>query len=891
MRLSRFLLLIVLAIPASARVISYAPYSDRISRSAHHERTTRWFLLSEESRGYEVVLYDSAGVHEPRVVASGPWQAPQTALYERKNAPDAPPMLLVGEALSVDGGLTWKALDDADFEWSFQRWDFDTGGPFVHGLATGILPGTDEIPFVIGGDGHSEILAVHASGDVTILHDHASLVGRNAAGDRFLINAHGEILTVDLAGRTTPVTNLGWGGHYSGWLTRDGSAYLQAARREGRYLSFYRNGWRQFVAGPSEQWAAYESDESEFPEMTSFAIPTHDFEGAWIIQRGEGEPTTLSRHTPERGLEVMWSDPSGPKVEALIAGASGNTLLIQVHRDSPVFQQVPRPVRYFVDPALAVWKVGQPMPARYDELYMREEWNKGFIHVDVDRLESGEPFVFNGGVFDPEVGDVIISAGGGGGDVIQEWGAVRASLRQRLVVPGVARTRGAFDSQWFTDVTIYNPFDEAQEVEIRFAAIGEDDVRAPLPGRSITIALAPQEIRVLDDVLRLFGVDDGGGALHVLPAREVNVTSRTYSRSAKGTYGFGMLAIDFYNAAGPHFPLTFTGAFPGPGFRTNVLLTDTSGRGAQTVMRAHRGATIVNGQPIVTPANGTAQFNGIGLTPDGPVAAAQRSGALRIETTRGTTIPLVVAIDNRTNDPLYVSPDLDNEVPRMIPAIGHLDGSHGSRFRTDLYLFNKDGTNRTVVLEAIPWDSSGGGPRSVSLRLQGNEAQMIPDALMTLFGLSGIARLRFDAGVYVTSRTYSVDASGATYGCLIPPLNAFQTASQNERLEIVLAAGAGFRTNLAVVRAAERAALKFGQGQIEIYDEAGVLLDRRSFELRDRLGMQINDILAPHDGLARRAARIVVEVAGPDPIAAYATVVDNATNDTTYYAGQLGAKN
>jgi hypothetical protein len=308
-------------------------------------------------------------------------------------------------------------------------------------------------------------------------------------------------------------------------------------------------------------------------------------------------------------------------------------------------------------------------------------------------------------------------------------------------------------------------------------------------------------------------------------------------------------------------------------------------------MRAHRAATVVNGQPLVTPANGTAQFNGIGLTPDGPVAAAQRSGALRIETTRGTTIPLVVAIDNRTNDPLYVSPDLDDEVPRIIPTIGQLDGSHGSRFRTDLYLFNK-GTQRTVVLEAIPWGgSSAGGSRSVSLTLRANETQMIPDALMTLFGLSGIARLRFDAGVIVTSRTYSVDASGATYGCLIPPLNAFQTAAPNERLEIVLAAGEGFRTNLAIVRAAERAKLNFGQGRIEIYDEGGVLLDRRSFELRNEIGMQINDILAPHDGLARRAARIVVEVAGPDPIAAYATVVDNATNDTTYYAGQLGAKN
>src|ERR1700741_5458095 len=213
LRLKRFLLLIVLAIPVSARVISYAPYSNRVSRSAHHERTTRWFLLSEESTGYEVVLYDSAGVHEPRVVASGSWQAPPTALYERKKAPDPPPILLVGRKLSIDGGLTWKTLNDPYFDWSFEPWDFDTGGPFVHGLATGILPGTDAIPFVVGGDGHSEIYAVHANGNVTVLYEHAGLVGRNATGDKFLINDHGEIFTVDLAGRTTFVTDLGWGGY------------------------------------------------------------------------------------------------------------------------------------------------------------------------------------------------------------------------------------------------------------------------------------------------------------------------------------------------------------------------------------------------------------------------------------------------------------------------------------------------------------------------------------------------------------------------------------------------------------------------------------------------------------------------------------------------------
>ena len=171
---------------------------------------------------------------------------------------------------------------------------------------------------------------------------------------------------------------------------------------------------------------------------------------------------------------------------------------------------------------------------------------------------------------------------------------------------------------------------------------------------------------------------------------------------------------------------------------------------------------------------------------------------------------------------------------------------------------------------------------------------MIPDALMTLFDMSGLARL-FYRGAQVTSRTYNVEADGATYGCLIPGLNSFQGVSRGERVELVVSAGEGFRTNLAIVNTAEPNAPGWALGTIEIYDQAGALIGSRPFGLFQRVGTQFNDILAPSGGVAHRAARIVVHVentsAGVGPIAAYATVVDNASNDITYYAGQLGATN
>jgi hypothetical protein len=896
-RLYAFLLLVCAATPVAARIISYAPYSDRVSRSGHHERTTRRFLVIEEISfsSRELVLYDSAGLDEPRVIP-----VPATiallyaALYEPKKTPEAPPVILVGGYLTTDLGLTWQKKIQEYWIPLAPAWDFDTGGPFVQGLGSSILPGTDEVPFVVSTANH-EVWAVPMIGNAILLEEQASLVGRNAAGTRFLIHTPTDIRVASPYGYRDVVTQVPATGHYTGWLTDDGSVYLVAARAQGRFLSFHRENRHDFIAGPYGSEPALNGSGAVFPQMASFAVPTHDFNGAWIIQRQWNRPTTLSRHTPAEGLQTMWEDPSRPEVEALIAGASGETVLIQVHRDRP-FPEPEQPDYLPADPALAVWKVGDPMPADYDELYLAEQPDKGFVHVDVDRLTAGEPFIFNSGllVTDTEAGDVS-SGGGGGGDIIQEWGVVRGSLKEHLVLPGVARTYGAHGSRWFTDVTIYNPFDEPQNVELRFVAMGEENSGVPLAG--LVLSLAPREIRVIEDVLQSFAVENGGGTLHVLATRTANVTSRTYSRSAAGTYGFGMYAIDFFTATGPRFPLTFAGAFAGEHFRTNVLLTDTSGRGAEAELRSHRGpASITGGSTITAPAGGTMQFNGVTLQPDGPVAAALKGGALVLETKRGTLIPMVIAIDNRTNDATYLPPDVATEARRVIPAIGHLDGAQGSRFRSDLYLFNGEAEESSVSLQAFHWNSNTS--REVMLNMQPHESRIIPDALMTLFGMTGLAQLRFQStrswgtvpgGVRVTSRTYNVDAAGATSGCLIPPFNGFNSASSEERLEIVTPVPAGFRVNLGLVNL--ETIPDAHSFMVEIFDEAGKFIGSLTPEMTSGAGVQVNNLFGSTGIAAPRAARIVVR--GQDygqMFGAYVTLTDNLTNDTLYLPAQLGAK-
>ena len=906
---SLFVLSFVLVIPAFARVVSYAPYTDRVAVPAFQARTARYFVLIEaksdemsERRPNELVLYDSTGAEEPRVIApKGSFLYEQAALYERgdgspvvlaigynflSNAPVAPPVMRVSE-----GGGAWRDVEGVGAFHPLQVLDTDTGGPYTHGLFAPIVIGNDSWPFIVslGGNG---VWAVGGNGTARAIYraTDARVIGRNAAGDRFLVHSANAVWITSADGPATKLASVDPTGAFAGWITSSGAAYVEMLRNEGRFLYTVSGGQLTFVAGPTDTAPpVLGAPPIAFPTMRFFAVPTADYEGAWTIHRETGKPTRLSRHTISNGLQTMWTDVSGPQVEALIAGRTGQALLVQVHRERDGIE-LSRP---FIDPALAVWRVGQSAPRDYDELYLNESWNKGFVHVDVEEIESGKPFVFNSGFTQAAPPSRVSPPISGGGDVIQEWGVVRGSLKQRLVIPGVARLRGAFDSFWVTDVTVYNPLDTPQQVEVQFVPLG---TQLTASARTVTLALEPFEIRAVPDALQaLFGMADGGGTLHFLPATGISATARTYSRKGNGTFGFGMQAIDFFNAAGPRFALSFAGAFPGQHFRTNLLLTDTSGRGTHAKLQAFgvTGFTGTSDAALATPPGGTVQLNGAG--PGFGLGSTDGAG-LVVQPTSGTAIAAVVAIDNRTNDPTYFPPDLPAAIVRAIPVIGHLDGANGAKFRSDIYLYNPDERTRTVALGAKKWDSED--RRVVSFTLLPHESRVIPDALKTLFGMEGLARLRYATnpdwpggeGVRVTSRTYTAEPSGATYGCLVPPLNNFQIGTSGDRLEILgISGGPGFRSNIGLVHL-DDFAQRNPTVRLTIIDHQRKVVDSFSVQVPARGGMQINDIFGSRGLTPPPAALLIIEILEGDQIGAYATLTDNVTNDSTYLGAQLGAQ-
>ncbi|MCA1732812.1 MAG: hypothetical protein LC732_04340, partial [Acidobacteria bacterium] len=459
-----------------------------------------------------------------------------------------------------------------------------------------------------------------------------------------------------------------------------------------------------------------------------FAVPTHDFDGAWMVQRNSGAPTRLLRHLPGAGVEQMWQDITGPEVEAVHVASSGERLLIQVHR--------PRAAdgRVIIDPALAIWEIGSPMPRNYDELFLAEGPAKGFVNLDVDAAALGAPFVFDSAPLTQSGGGVPISpAPPGGGDVTQEWGVVRASLQQTLVLPALARLPGAFDSYWKSDVTVWNPDTEEMTLTLRFApSDGTADQE-----RELTVAAG--ELTYVPDALHTwFGLESGGGALFIEPplGRAIGITSRLYTETPEGSFGMGVSPVDLYAASSARYFLTFAGAFQGTSTRTNLLVTDAGGHGSSFGVKAS-GPTGFTGRTDAefgVPAGGQIQINDLAT-----VLGVSGQAAARFETLGGFTIPSLVSIDNRTNDPTMFPPDVVSGVMRVIPMIGHLDGANDSRFRTDLYLYNPADKLKSVNLSAKSLDVDE--PEShVNFTLLPFESKVIPDVYKMAFNKEGLGR-------------------------------------------------------------------------------------------------------------------------------------------------------
>ncbi len=148
-----------------------------------------------------------------------------------------------------------------------------------------------------------------------------------------------------------------------------------------------------------------------------------------------------------------------------------------------------------------------------------------------------------------------------------------------LLFPVVARTAGAGDSQWVSDLTVHNLLDESITVGLQFFPADQaNEFDADFPDR---IELGSRETSIVEDVLaEVFGYDtDIKGMLLVTanagmidgnnPDANIAAITRTYNAAdPDGTYGQSVPGLDLFFPLSA--PVLATGARFDETYRSNV---------------------------------------------------------------------------------------------------------------------------------------------------------------------------------------------------------------------------------------------------------------------------------------------------------------------------------
>ena len=850
------------------------------------------FVREFSNGGIRAIVYDSQGIEPPRDVTPGgrplqvldgsaAWEEPGGALRLLLHASaDASGVYSsqMKHLYSPDGGASWQLV------------------PFPSEWLAGIRLGNSDVPFVVAADDGDDggIFAIHANGGVdrlTPVGQAGALLGSNLAGTVFLallnlappgnsVQQPDRCVTLDLSGTMREIFNtehFAWTPSLDGWIDPDGSVFLNVDWTwnndlalpptrpifpSARSVSLWKNGtFRELV------------NSTESGQLLTVQKPGGS--GGWVVRRDDSG-TALFSVSNDGAVAEAWNDPAAPRVGAVYASNSGTSLLLL------------KSIRHEMSNALGLanWIVGDVGPPSWDEIVLNEQTDPSLVHAEVDPAADGAVILFDSRTsFAPPPGPSCC----GQQPVFSKPTLLRTSLRQRLVVPTAGRGPGANGSEWRTDLVLRNESLSASSVAVRL--LGNPSATPAVA--DATVEIGPGRILVIEDaLLTLFGLERGSGALLLTPAAgtSLRATSRTYTRTSAGTFGMAVDAEDAVTASRPGHLDTFAAAFAGSGFRTNLISTDLSGGGSTL-----SASPAVNGQAfgphlVSSPPGAQIQIDDIARFV--PQAAAE-AGSIAATCTSGTPVTGFTVIDDLTNDPAWWGPDLPAADLTLFTAV-HAGGAHGATFRTDLYVYNPGAAERRFYLGAQPWD----GPSQVSKEviLAPGETQRIPDALASLFGLSGVATLSgttafFDGTISMASRTYTAMPDGSTYGMSVPPLQPSDAGDPFNALEILgPVGGPSLRTNLALVTAYGVSA----SVRISILDESGTQLDTFDQLLPDHGGLQINDLFRARGlGDGPRAALIRVEGIPPDdPYAsmsfyAYATTIDNGTNDSVFYRARV----
>jgi len=433
-------------------------------------------------------------------------------------------------------------------------------------------------------------------------------------------------------------------------------------------------------------------------------------------------------------------------------------------------------------------------------------------------------------------------------------------------VPVVAHSEGVGNSVWRTDVGLLNRSPLTNQIQVRFHRRNRTHDQE--------LQLVPGEYRALSDVVGGFSTS-GSGPLQVFSSEPLIVTSRTYSQTPTGTFGQSLDGVTVTGGLEAGESTVLMHLREDGSARSNIGILNQWRRSAEVKITLYEGdGSLVASFTQRVPSQDTVQVNRPFLT------VGERSdvgsGYAVVSVMSGQDVYVYGSVvDNVTDDPttipMKVGVGTDHQ---WIAAAASAEGAYDSRWRTDLCLLNR--SNGAVSIDVI-FHADDGGRGTMAIELDSNEQRTVEDVVSAI-GMAGTGSIEIvsDRPVLVASRTYNASPAG-TFGQYLDGNPAGRAAGAGQTVWLPqLRQNATFRSNIGILNAGPEDA----EVTVRLFDEGGVELAERQRRIGRGERLQLQE---PLDRIAGRgdldSAYATVTVVSGSGVIAYASVIDNATND------------
>ena len=450
------------------------------------------------------------------------------------------------------------------------------------------------------------------------------------------------------------------------------------------------------------------------------------------------------------------------------------------------------------------------------------------------------------------------------------------------LIPTSAHLMGKFGASFTTDVRLFNSdASRSQVVALRFQPAPEG------PSRTVSLTLPPLSTRALDDALGNTFRTAGYGTLSLSAPPSVVAASRTTTTAVRGgAFGLSIPAVPFSAAGGAGTVQTLLPVFGSAGFRVNIGLAEVTGNEAVAEIVVKDGHGAVRAVlPETVSAGGLLQVNDVYAVAGIPPDASDRF-EVRVLSGTGRVAVFATPIDDSSNDGAFSGPAIAGG-DLLLPTVARADGQFGARYVTDLKLANAGMSPARVKITFTP--SLGGAFAPVLVTLAGSETRYLDDALGQLFApfydTSGSLRLNaLDGAILFASSRTTTRGDIRHYGVAIDPAPGASVAVAGRTLALTfLSSSPVQRTNVGFV---ETGGLTT-RLRVSLLSASGDLVSVRGLTLSANEAVQWNDVFFEMQTPPLEQASMLVDVVDGGSATAWATLVDNRTNDGSYFAATL----